>query len=466
MAEIHSTSPVLSIIMPVYNEAEYLPLALESVLMQQTDFPFEVLVVDDCSTDDTAEVVRHYRSRAPHIFRYLRNPQNLGNAYAFWHGLSEAKGDFFHVLDGDDFFLLPDKLQRQVDFLREHPSYSAVATNSLRFFPDGRFHTEAEAGGGDRDYSYHQVLRCDFYLHTSAYMYRNVFKDAVPDFLQEEWARGDSIRTILVAKHGPVRYLDCIASVYRFHNAGIWSSMDEAERQRRVTRVFTLIRDRLLESEEEKKLFNTVIRNSADLSKRSRIGTMLALCRSPRRLLSKLRQPGLLRRCRRVLTGVPATMSISDLLEALANPHPFLKGRAWYHNLPRHELCMAMGMLHLAHAGYGGSIDAPFAEHVAVLFGSNTADHATPLRLKAEGWKIIALPDAATPSHDKPSARMEYLLNRLQELRPQHLFVSPAEKHDPGFIAAAQPCLAADSCTSLKTGENATIVTDRSTESA
>lgn len=460
MAQASVSRPTVSIIMPIYNEAEYLPFALESVLMQQTDFPIEVLVVDDCSTDETAVVAEHYRMRAPHIIRYFRNPQNLGNAYAFWHGLSEAKGDFFHVLDGDDFFLLPDKLQRQVDFLRNNPSYSAVATNSLRLLPNGRFYTEMEAGRGDRDYTYQQVLSCDFYLHTSAYMYRNVFKGEVPSFLKEEWARGDSIRTILVAKHGPVRYLDCIASVYRFHNSGIWSSMSEAQRQERVARVFTIIRDRLLESEEEKKLLNIVIRNSSDLANRSRIKVLLALCLSPRRLLHKIRQPGLKRRFQRLLTGQLETMTIRDMLASLAKPHFSKWGQEWYHRLPKHDLCTAMGMLHLSSLGCKGTFNAPFKKQLLVLLGQNAEKFRGS---RFEGWQVIVYPDAETPPVNDPVARMEYLLSCLHTARPEHIIAS-VDQEDIGLMASAQSCMSENIENTLATNITTVATSDKPVE--
>lgn len=282
-------SPLLSVIMPVFNEEEYLAFALESVLVQEVDFPYEIIVVDDYSTDGTAAVVERYRQAFPDIVRYAINPENKGNAYSFWHGLTLSRGEFFHVLDGDDFFIRRDKLQRQVDFLQANPDFAAVATNSLRMLPDTRFYSEVPPDSGDKDYTYKDVLGFGFYFHTSSYMYRNIYRDAVPDFLKEEWARGDGVRTVLHAKHGKVKYLDFIGSVYRFYAKGIWSAMSQQQQQERVIWALEQFREKLATTDEERRILTNVIQYRKTTKGRSRIWRIVALLRrSPWETLCKI----------------------------------------------------------------------------------------------------------------------------------------------------------------------------------
>jgi len=282
-------SPLLSVIMPVFNEEEYLAFALESVLVQEVDFPYEIIVVDDYSTDGTAAVVERYRQAFPDIVRYAINPKNKGNAYSFWHGLTLSRGEFFHVLDGDDFFIRRDKLQRQVDFLQTNPDFAAVATNSLRMLPDTRFYSEVPPDGGDKEYTYKDVLGFGFYFHTSSYMYRNIYRDAVPDFLKEEWARGDGVRTVLHAKHGKVKYLDFIGSVYRFYAKGIWSAMSQQQQQERVIWALEQFREKLATSDEERRILTKVINYRKTVKGKSRTVQIVALIlRSPWETFSKL----------------------------------------------------------------------------------------------------------------------------------------------------------------------------------
>jgi glycosyltransferase involved in cell wall biosynthesis len=106
-----SRAPVVSVIIPTYNRADLLPRALNSVL-QQTFVDFEVLVVDDGSTDKTAALMAKYQERDDRV-RYLDQPQNAGVSAARNRGLREARGVFMAFLDSDDEWL-PYKLERQV----------------------------------------------------------------------------------------------------------------------------------------------------------------------------------------------------------------------------------------------------------------------------------------------------------------------------------------------------------------
>jgi glycosyltransferase involved in cell wall biosynthesis len=119
------TQPFLvSAIIPTYNRSAVLPRALDSVLAQ-TRPPDEVIVIDDGSTDDTADMLRQrYAGLFGERLRYVRQP-NAGVSSARNHGMRLARGDFFAFLDSDDTWL-PDKTQRQADWLAEHPDHGMV----------------------------------------------------------------------------------------------------------------------------------------------------------------------------------------------------------------------------------------------------------------------------------------------------------------------------------------------------
>lgn len=330
------TQPLVSVIMPIYNEAAYIQSAIESVLMQKTDFAFELIIVDDCSTDETSAIIEPYLEKHPHVLRYIKNEKNSGNAYSFWHGLHHSNSDFFHVLDGDDFFLSAHKLQMQVNFLHAHPECSAVATNSLRLMADGSISPERMPGNGTCFFTYEQVLRCEFYLHTSAYLYRNIFKNNIPDFLKEEWARGDTIRTILVAKGHKVGFIDTIASVYRFHQKGIWTSMTQEEQINRTIRVFKEIQNNALESRTDKALFNDTIKDWEDAKLPSRWARWLNLLSTPRRIPSRIRKGMLTQRLVNVLfkTSRPAHLRSFSEETRIAMPRAF---KPWHLRIPPDE---------------------------------------------------------------------------------------------------------------------------------
>lgn len=117
---MHSGKPKVSICVVTYNHEKYIRQCLQSLLDQETNFPFEVIVADDCSRDGTREIVQEYAERYPHIVRPFLHSENIGAArnYTFVH--EQAQGEYIAHVDGDDY-ALPGKLQAQADYLDAHP---------------------------------------------------------------------------------------------------------------------------------------------------------------------------------------------------------------------------------------------------------------------------------------------------------------------------------------------------------
>lgn len=114
----NSKSPLISVVMPVYNSAKYLPLAIESIL-HQTYTNFEFIIIDDGSTDTSWKIINRY-SRQDKRIKTQRNALNLGICRTLNYGLSLAKGKYVARMDGDDWSY-PDRLFRQVSFMKSHP---------------------------------------------------------------------------------------------------------------------------------------------------------------------------------------------------------------------------------------------------------------------------------------------------------------------------------------------------------
>jgi glycosyltransferase involved in cell wall biosynthesis len=118
-------APVVSIVCPAFNQRAFIAETIDSFLAQQTDFPFEILVNDDASTDGTREIIQAYASRYPGLIRPVLHEQNqYRQGKLFFPALfNMAKGRYLAYCDGDDFWTDPLKLQKQVDFLERHPDY-------------------------------------------------------------------------------------------------------------------------------------------------------------------------------------------------------------------------------------------------------------------------------------------------------------------------------------------------------
>ena len=128
--------PKLSVILITYNHEKYIEKALDSVLSQVTDFPFEIVIGDDCSPDDTNNITREYRDKYPDIIRIVHREKNTGRpTLNVYETTMKCRGDYLAYLEGDDYWTDSDKLQKQMDFLNEHPEYIAC-THSHKMIDD------------------------------------------------------------------------------------------------------------------------------------------------------------------------------------------------------------------------------------------------------------------------------------------------------------------------------------------
>ena len=125
-------TPLVTVLVTTYNQEKYIAQALDSVLAQKTDFPFEIYVSEDCGTDGTRDILKEYARRYPQIIRLNLREKNVGISRNWYEGLCAARGDYVCTLEGDDWWLDDHKLQKQVDFLRSHPDYAAVSHTILQ----------------------------------------------------------------------------------------------------------------------------------------------------------------------------------------------------------------------------------------------------------------------------------------------------------------------------------------------
>lgn len=122
---------MVSVDMITYMHAAYISEAIEGVLMQETNFEFELIIADDCSPDNTEAVVRDIINNHPkgHLIKYFRHENNVGmNANASF-AINQCTGKYIAICEGDDYWTDPLKLQKQVDFLEAKPTYGLVCTN-------------------------------------------------------------------------------------------------------------------------------------------------------------------------------------------------------------------------------------------------------------------------------------------------------------------------------------------------
>jgi glycosyltransferase involved in cell wall biosynthesis len=216
---------IVSVSISAYNHAAFIAQTLESVLMQQTDFAYEIIVGDDGSADSTAQILRDYQARYPDRIRLLLHEKNLGGGGKL-NALSTdaiALGKYITPVDGDDYWTDPHKLQKQVDFLETHPECSVCFHNARIIWDDGSFPPKLVNGPDQKEIStLDDMIRETemWFMATSSIMFRKGLFETYPDWFFKSKS-GDIPRSILWAKHGKVGYLPDVMSVYRKNRGGM-----------------------------------------------------------------------------------------------------------------------------------------------------------------------------------------------------------------------------------------------------
>ncbi len=222
---------MVSVLCTAFHHEAYIADALESFVSQETDFAFEVLVNDDCSTDSTAAIIRRYAEEYPQIIRPFLQEKNL-----FSQGINiydevfypAMQGKYIALCEGDDFWTNPHKLQQQVDFLESHPDYSACVHNtSIHYCDDSAPDKAYVPAEGDRDIPFSQVVRgMGQSFHTSSILCRREYLLNLPDFEKVAFRHGftDYPIALWLSMNGRIRFLEGFWSTYRVaSNAGSWS---------------------------------------------------------------------------------------------------------------------------------------------------------------------------------------------------------------------------------------------------
>lgn len=226
--------PLISVCITTYNHEKFLPQALDGILMQRGDFHLEVLLGEDGSTDNTPAIVRDYARRYPEIIRAFYhdpadkifiNGRQTGRKN-FIHNLTHAQGDYVAVMDGDDCWLDPHKLQKQLMVLQQNTQLVACCHAALHIDENGKqlgtFVGHHDVRGGYRDFRLSDVIRRNPVPAVSI-LFRNPRWQSAPPLLYKT-DMGDWPLHILNALRGDIRYVDEKMAAYRVHSGGIWAS--------------------------------------------------------------------------------------------------------------------------------------------------------------------------------------------------------------------------------------------------
>lgn len=218
--------PLVSICTLVYNHEYYLRECFEGIMMQKTDFAFEVLVHDDASTDNSAEIIREYTAKYPDIFKPIYQKENQyskGVKVNATYQYPRAKGKYIALCEGDDYWTDPLKLQKQVDVLEVNPEYTMCFARAIEHYEGGSKEDKLFSLIEDRDYEGIEFF-ANWIVPTASVLYR---KEIFSTLLYREYTNnkniifGDTPLFLTCAHYGKVRGMSDVVSVYRRHEGGM-----------------------------------------------------------------------------------------------------------------------------------------------------------------------------------------------------------------------------------------------------
>lgn len=217
----------MSIVSISYNQEEYIREALDGFAAQRTEFPVEVIIADDASTDATPRIIGEYAARYPQLFRPILRQTNIGVHANFKDVLSAARGEYLALCEGDDYWTDPLKLSKQVKYLDRHPE-TTVCFHPVRvIYEDGAKDSEFPPLSWRRDLSVDALLARNF-IQTNSVVYRRQpsYDDIPANVMPIDW--------YLHVRHavgGEIAMLPETMAVYRRHAHGIWHSAYTDRRQ-------------------------------------------------------------------------------------------------------------------------------------------------------------------------------------------------------------------------------------------
>jgi glycosyltransferase involved in cell wall biosynthesis len=222
--------PKVSVLVVTYNHEQWIDRALRSVYAQTAGFPFDVIISEDHSTDSTRKIVTEWQKRHPDRTRLLLSERNLRSNVVVRRGFQAAQGEYIAMLDGDDFWVSPDKLAKQVAILDADPTL-AICFHNARI--DGDAPGRNPHGGVWTDPSLKTRLTlADLWdgnpFATCSSLFRRGALQAIPEWYDDFFPITDWPLYVLFAERGDIAYLPDALGAYNRHAGGQFSSRSDA----------------------------------------------------------------------------------------------------------------------------------------------------------------------------------------------------------------------------------------------
>jgi glycosyltransferase involved in cell wall biosynthesis len=227
----------LSVLLVTYNQEKYIDECLDGILMQDVDFEWELVVADDCSTDNTLSILKKRLSSSRISCVYLNSKSNIGVSKNYERGFASCHGEYIAVIEGDDYWTDPNRIKKHVAFLDMHRECVMSFNRKVVFNEEWRRFSVVKWDAPE-DYQYVTTRKlimgnCIGNLSTCVFR-RSVIEKLKPglfDIGVADWMLG-----MAVGQFGLLARLKEVMSVYRVHSGGVWSGRSSKEQRKRLVK--------------------------------------------------------------------------------------------------------------------------------------------------------------------------------------------------------------------------------------
>jgi glycosyltransferase involved in cell wall biosynthesis len=239
----------VSVCIITYNHERFIEQAINSVLMQRTNFDYEIVIGEDCSTDNTGLICKKYAEMYPDKIRLLQNDKNLGMIENFKRTLYACKGEYVALLEGDDYWTDELKLQKQVDFLESNRDYAVVFHNAEILIEKTGEKYIGYSDEATKPFMIKtpnptttlQEIAAGNYIYTATSLFRNNLYNKLPTWFSSDLPAVDWPIHVINAHYGKIFFMDEVMAVYRVHNLGVWSALDDIKRLEKTVKLFEIV---------------------------------------------------------------------------------------------------------------------------------------------------------------------------------------------------------------------------------
>ena len=229
----------VTVLVIAYNHERFIRQAIDSALAQQTEVDFEILISEDCSTDGTRKIVLEYAAAHSDKIHVQLSPVNFGDSRAIEGVYKSIRGEYIALMDGDDYWTSPHKLQKQVEFMERHPEFSICWHYREHVDVEGKPMANQPAHSSKKIWFVEDILK-ECPIGTSSVVLRRSMLPPFPDWL-DQCAFLDFPLFVLCMQNGPGGYIDESLCAYRVHKDGLYSGLDELAQKLLYQRTYRLV---------------------------------------------------------------------------------------------------------------------------------------------------------------------------------------------------------------------------------